>query len=85
MFDGRGQSDSLVPLHYLTVVNVDRTQGLVTLRNPWGDAEQGSEADGSARANRPERRLAAGDAGTITMSLAEFNRILRAMLPPADH
>lgn len=80
-FKGPGEADGIAPLHYLAVTKVDRKHGTVTLRNPWGDWDQGSKADGEHAAHRPQRETSAGPAGTITMSIEEFERIVRAAFP----
>lgn len=66
----------LESLHYLAVVGLDRQNRTITLRNPWGDGDKGS-GDGT-----PKRSVVAGaEAGTVTMTFAEFEKIARAVYP----
>ena len=69
-------------LHYLAVVGIDEKNQTITLRNPWGAKEQAGPNDDPDFGPLPPRKLAPGaDAGTVTMSLAEFKKIAETIFP----
>jgi len=73
---GQDVRSKVESLHYLAIVGVDREKGTVTLRNPWGSGE-----DGGGQGN-PARSLVPGaDAGTITMTVTEFEKVARVVFP----